>query len=93
MTLAEKLHAIQKLARKVPKKGYNEREDFYYVRIVDVIDVSTREMRKHNLLLTPHVFNLTRTMNERGGGSIVDIEVSWTLEDLESHEIDRKSVV
>jgi hypothetical protein len=86
MTLAEKLHAIQKLARKVPKNGWNEREDFYYVRIVDVVDVATRFMRAHKLFLTPNLATVQRAPNERGGGSIVDVVIEWTLVDLDSLE-------
>jgi ERF superfamily len=88
LTLAEKLHAIQKLARKVPKSGYNEREDFHYMRIEDVITVATRAMAKYKLSLLPEVYGeLKRTVNERGGGHIVDVQVSWTLRDLESGDV------
>jgi ERF superfamily len=83
MTLAEKLHAIQKLARKVPKNGYNEREDFHYMRIEDVIGVATHFMAKYRLLLVPTMNSVNRTMNERGGGSIVDVVVTWSLIDLD----------
>jgi ERF superfamily len=86
MTLAEKLHAIQKLARKVPKIGYNEREDFHYMRIEDVISVATRFMAKYRLLLVPTVNSVNRTMNDRGGGSIVDVMVKWELIDLDDRD-------
>jgi ERF superfamily len=85
VNLSEKLHAIQKLARKVPKNGYNEREDFHYMRIEDVIGVATRAMAKYKLLLVPTLKSSTRTMNERGGGSIVDVVVSWTLSNLDEY--------
>jgi ERF superfamily len=87
VTLAEKLHAIQKLARKVPKSGYNEREDFHYTRIQEVIDVATRLMRDHELVLTPHVLSLTRTPSERGGGYVVDLMVRWQLAELGSQVV------
>ena len=83
MTLAEKLHAIQKLARKVPKRGRHER-GWSYVRIEDVVTVATRLMSEHKLILTPDVKSLTRS--ERGGGSVVDLMVRWELTDMEKHE-------
>jgi hypothetical protein len=83
MTLAEKLHAIQRLARKVPKNGVNQEQGWTYMRIEDVVDVATRAMRRHKLLLTPTLKSMTRTPNERGGGSIVDVVVSWALHDLD----------
>jgi hypothetical protein len=93
MTLAEKLHAIQRLARAVPKKGYNEREDFYYTRIQDVVDVATRYMRKYKLMLLPKMLtNFARTSNERGGGSLVDVQMIWHLSDLESDEVEAVTV-
>lgn len=82
MTLAEKLHAIQKLARKVPKNGYNEREDFHYMQAEDVITIGTRFLSAHELILTPTLKSLTRTPNERGGGSISDVVVAWTLREM-----------
>ena len=84
MSLAEKLHAIQRLARKVPKNGVNQEQGWTYMRIEDVIDVATRAMARHKLLLTPTLNSINRTPNERGGGSIVDISLRWTLVDLES---------
>jgi ERF superfamily len=87
MTLAEKLHAIQKLARKVPKRGVNQEQGWTYMRIEDVVDVATRLMTKHKLLLGPTLKSAQRTMNDKGGGSIVDVVVSWSLTDLESHEV------
>jgi len=78
VTLAEKLHAIQRLAKKVPKRGHHER-GWSYVRIEDVVTVATRLMSTHSLILTPHVTSLTRS--ERGGGSVVDLMVTWTLTD------------
>src|SRR5882724_567120 len=81
MTLAEKLHAIQKLARKVPKRGKHER-GWSYMRIEEVIGIATRFMAEHQLLLAPSVKSLTRT--ERGGGSIVDLMVGWQLTELEN---------
>ena len=81
MTLAEKLHAIQRLARKVPKLGVHE-HGWSYTRIEDVVSIATRAMRQHNLLLTPMLQNVTRVPNERGG-SIVDIVIRWTITDLE----------
>ncbi len=82
MTLAVKLHAIQKLARKVPKNGVNQEQGWTYMRIEDVVDVATRAMRQHKLLLTPTLKSMTRTANERGGGSIVDVVITWKLTDL-----------
>lgn len=81
MTLAEKLHAIQKLARKVPKRGKHER-GWSYVRIEDVVTVATRFLSEHKLILTPRVKSLTRS--ERSGGSVVDLIVTWTLADPEA---------
>jgi hypothetical protein len=78
MTLAEKLHAIQKLARKVPKRGKHER-GWAYMRIEEVIGIATRFMTEHKLIITPNVKSLTRS--ERGGGSVVDLMVTWTLTD------------
>jgi hypothetical protein len=92
MTLAEKLHAIQRLARKVPKNGVNQEQGWTYMRIEDVVDVATRAMRRHKLLLTVSmehrdgIFSMTRTSNERGGGSLMDLVVKWVLEDVESGE-------
>jgi hypothetical protein len=83
MTLAEKLHAIQKLARKVPKNGVNQEQGWTYMRIEDVVDVATRAMRRHKLNLAPMLVSIHRTPNERGGGSIVDVTIRWGLEDLE----------
>jgi ERF superfamily len=80
MTLAEKLHAIQRLAKKVPKRGKHER-GWSYVRIEDVVTVATRFMAEHKLVLTPKVKSLTRS--ERSGGSVVDLMVEWTLMALE----------
>lgn len=95
MSLAQKIHAIQKLARKVPKRGKHER-GWSYVRIEDVVSVATRFLSEHKLILTPTVKSMTRT--ERGGGSIVDLIVTWSLTDLgpdsadlpiaETHDID-----
>jgi len=79
MTLAEKLHAIQKLARKVPKRGVHER-GWSYMRIEEVIGIATRFMAEHKLILTPTVKSMTRS--ERGGGSVVDLIVTWILTDL-----------
>jgi hypothetical protein len=83
VTLAEKLHAIQKLARKVPKNGVNQEQGWTYMRIEDVVDVATRAMRRHKLLLLPTLKSATRTANERGGGSMVDVVIDWTLMNLE----------
>jgi hypothetical protein len=88
MTLAEKLHAIQRLARKVPKNGVNQEQGWTYMRIEDVVDVATRAMRRHKLLLTPDLRSVTRTANERGGGSIVDVVVKWTLTNMEPYNPD-----
>src|ERR1700685_4106316 len=80
MTLAEKLHAIQKLARKVPKRGHHER-GWSYVRIEDVVDVAKRFMAEYRISMIPTVKSLTRT--ERGGGSVVDLMVEWTVASFE----------
>jgi hypothetical protein len=88
VTLAEKLHAIQKLARKVPKNGMNQEQGWTYMRIEDVVDVATRAMRRHKLLLTPDLRSVTRTPNERGGGSVVDITIRWKLTNLERQNPD-----
>lgn len=80
MTLAEKLHAIQRLAKKVPKLGKHER-GWRYVRIEDVVTVATRQMSLHGILLKPDVKSLTRT--ERSGGSVVDLMVQWSIGSLE----------
>jgi len=79
VTLAEKLHAIQKLARKVPKRGRHA-AGWSYVRIEDVVDVAKRFMAEYKLILTPTLKSLTRS--ERGGGSVVDLIVTWTLNDI-----------
>jgi hypothetical protein len=81
MTLAEKLHAIQRLARKVPKRGVHE-HGWSYMQVEDVVSIGTRFMAKYKLTLVPNVKSVTRT--ERGGGSIVDLIVSWELTDIES---------
>lgn len=82
MTLAEKLHAIQKLAKKVPKLGKHDR-GWRYVRIEDVVTVATKLMSQHGILLKPEVKSLTRT--ERGGGSVVDLMVEWAIGSLEEN--------
>lgn len=84
MTLAEKLHAIQKLARKVPKRGVHE-HGWSYMQVEDVVSIATRFMAKYKLLLTPDTQHLNRVANERGG-SVADVAVVWKLEDLESQE-------
>jgi hypothetical protein len=84
MTLAEKLHAIQKLARKVPKRGVHE-HGWSYMQVEDVVSIATRFMARHNLILTPDMKNMARTPNERGG-SFVDIVFEWALHDVESKE-------
>jgi hypothetical protein len=89
VTLAEKLHAIQRLAKKVPKRGKHER-GWSYVRIEDVVTVATRFMAEHELILTPNVKSLTRS--ERGGGSVVDLIVVWTLTELESRTTTKGAV-
>jgi len=86
MTLADKLHAIQKLARKVPKRGVNQEQGWTYMRIEDVVDVATRALRRHKLLLTPTLKSFARVPNERGGGSITDLTLIWNLRNLEAPE-------
>jgi hypothetical protein len=86
VTLAEKLHSIQKLARKVPKNGVNQEQGWTYMRIEDVIDVATRFMARYKLWLSAEPHNFARTTNERGGGHIVDVLVDWRLFDLETGE-------
>jgi ERF superfamily len=81
VTLADKLHAIQRLAKRVPKRGRHER-GWSYVRIEDVVTVATRFMSEHKLILLPNVKSLTRS--ERGGGSVVDVIVEWRLADTSS---------
>src|ERR1700683_1023455 len=81
VTLMEKLHAIQRLARKVPKRGRHDR-GWSYMRIEEVIGIATRFMAEHKLILAPNVKSLTRT--ERGGGSVVDLSVVWQLTDIEN---------
>jgi hypothetical protein len=88
LTLREKIFQIQKLARAVPKKGYNKSEDFKYVRAQEIISTGTRFMKEHNLYLIADVKSFTRTPNERGGGSVVDLIVSWELHNLDATEID-----
>lgn len=85
MTLAEKLHAIQRLARKVPKRGVHE-HGWHYMQVEDVVSIATRLMAKHNLVLTPDMKNMDRTPNERGG-SFVDVVFEWALRDVETKEI------
>lgn len=81
MTLAEKLYAIQKLARKVPKNGVHE-HGWGYMQVEDVVTIGTRFLRSYELILTPNLKSMTRTPNERGG-SIVDVIVEWELRDKE----------
>jgi hypothetical protein len=79
VTLAEKLHAIQRLARKVPKNGVHE-HGWGYMQVEDVVTIGTRFLKEHGLTLTPSLKSVTRTPNERGG-SIVDVVVQWILTD------------
>jgi ERF superfamily len=81
MTLAEKLHAIQRLARKVPKNGVHE-HGWGYMQVEDVVTIGTRFLRSYELILTPNLKSMTRTPNERGG-SIVDVIIEWELRDTE----------
>lgn len=83
MTLAEKLHSIQKLAKRVPLRGVHER-GWKYMRIQEVVTIGTRLLEEHKLLLTPTVESLTRS--ERGGGSVVDLMVMWAITDTELND-------
>ncbi len=84
MTLAEKLHAIQRLARKVPKRGVHE-HGWSYMQVEDVVSIGTRFLKQHKLTLIPRLQSLTRTANERGG-SIVDVTVQWQLRDADGSD-------
>jgi ERF superfamily len=86
MNIREKIQSIQQIARKVPKNGVNQEQGWSYMRIEDVVSIATRLMARHRLFLTPSLRSSQRTMNERGGGSIVDVVITWTLDDLESGE-------
>jgi len=64
VNIREKIFSIQKLARKVPKRGRHER-GWTYVRIEDVVTVATRLMSAYELILTPNVASIPapRTSN------------------------------
>lgn len=91
MTLAEKLHAIQKLAQRVAKRGKSvERagREYDYLMIEDAVHLAKRQMGRRKLLLTP-------TLAKKTDGSFyfarpdehdVDLVFEWTLEDVESKE-------
>lgn len=80
MTLAEKLHAIQKLAKRVPVRGVHER-GWKYMRVQEIVTVGTKFLTEHNLILIPTIKSLTRSEG-KSGGSIVDLMVTWTLADV-----------
>jgi hypothetical protein len=82
MTLAEKLHAIQTRATKLPKRGESSEKgrEYNYLMIEDAVRTAKRLMRKYKLILTPFVSQHTRTENN------VDVFINWTLEDIKSKE-------
>lgn len=100
MTLAQKLHAIQSLARPVAKRGVNPEQGWEYLQIEDAVLAAKRAMKKHKLILTGTLaqrirtigddtfeeFHLSRVVNEKGSGYMVDLVFKWTLEDTESEE-------
>jgi hypothetical protein len=94
MSLAQKLHSIQSLARRVAKRGVNPEQGWEYLQIEDAVLAAKRAMKKHKLVLIGSLdpkeggtFNFTRVANDRGSGYVVDIVMCWTLKDVESDEI------
>ena len=91
MTLAEKLHAIQTLARKAPKRGKNQERagrEYDYLMIEDAVHLAKQHMRRHKLILTP---TLATSLNsgysmKRHDERVLDLIFEWTLEDIESGE-------
>jgi len=92
MSLAQKLHAIQSLARRVAKRGVNPEQGWEYLQIEDAVLAAKRAMKRHKLILIGSLdqhgdgFNMTRIANDRGSGYVIDLVMQWTLKDLESDE-------
>jgi hypothetical protein len=93
MSLAQKIHAIQSIARKVAKRGVNPEQGWEYLQIEDAVLAAKRQMKRHKLILTGSLstkgdsnFDMTRTANERGSGYVIDLVMRWQLTDVESGE-------
>jgi len=89
MTLAEKLHAIQKLARKAAKRGKSQegRREYDYLMIEDAVHLAKQHMRRHKLILTPTLASLNGIYSlKRHDERVLDLIFEWTLEDIESGE-------
>jgi ERF superfamily protein len=97
MTLAEKLHAIQSLARRVAKRGKSvERagREYDYLMIEDAVHLAKQQMRKHKLILTPSLAKKAdgSFMYARPDERVIDLVFEWTLEDIESKEERRYNI-
>lgn len=83
MNLAQKILEVNRAAAAVEKRGENEEDGYRYVRVGDMLDVVEPLMQKQGLILTATVSTpITRTETPRG--SIVDLSVYWTLEDVDT---------
>jgi ERF superfamily protein len=93
-TLAQKIHAIQSIARKVAKRGVNPEQGWEYLQIEDAVLAAKRMMKKYGLILTGSLsmntntqeFAYKRVPNDKGSGYVVDLVMEWSLEDVESGE-------
>lgn len=84
MTLAEKIHAIQRLAKRAAKRGKATEgwREYEYLTIEDAVRFGKQQIRQHKLILTPSLKSMNRFSEQR-----MDIVVTWSLEDIESKEV------
>lgn len=90
LSLAQKIAAVTNEASIVARGGKNEEEEYRFARQGDIARVLKPLLHKYKLILTAndaalaHSSTVTRTETTRG--SIVDLTVTWKLEDIETKE-------
>lgn len=92
LTLAQKIHDIQKNVPTVKKKGFNSKHNYRFLQIEDAVLAVNKMLSSRDLILTQdlkkkadggHFWDITAHPN---GGYVAKLILEWTLEDVITKE-------
>jgi ERF superfamily len=86
LTLAQKIHDIQKNVPTVKKKGYNSEHRYKFLQIEDAVLAVNKMLSARNLILTQNLRSWETAPHTGGKGYIAKVMLEWTLEDVGTTE-------
>jgi hypothetical protein len=86
LTLAQKIHDIQKNVPTVKKKGFNSEHRYKFLQIEDAVLAVNKMLSARDLILTQNLKSWETNPHTGGKGYIAKVMLEWTLEDVLSGE-------